>query len=117
MMNQSDRGTPDVRAMTLETARELESMQFDIDAIDGFICDVLDVIADTRGEVTLVLGTGGPHVELRLGLCEPELHISWAGQHASSPVNLSSETLEALDLGALWHAAIANSLANPPHEG
>jgi hypothetical protein len=117
MMSTFDSESTDVRSIALFRARDLEETQFDLDFIDGFMCDVLEVVVDTRGGIVLVLGTGGPHVELHLGLGLPQIHVYWSGQHASTVVNLSTQTLDDLNLGALWHTAMANALANPPYEG
>ena len=117
MTTTAESDSTDVRVIALDHARDLEETQHDIDFIDGLMCDVLEVVVDTRGEVILVLGTGGPHVELHLGMGSPQIHVYWAGKHASAIVNWSTETIDEIDLGALWHAAMARALANPPYEG
>jgi hypothetical protein len=107
---------PDVRAIAREYSRDLEAMQHQIDFVEGLTCDVLEVVADTRGEVILVLATGGPHVELHLGDGAPRIHVYWGGDQASCVVDWSTQTLNELDLGAWWHAAMKRSLADPPYE-
>lgn len=105
-----------VRAQALSLAQDLEAQQGDGDFAARLAADTLEVVADTRGEVTLVLTTGGPHIELRLGCGQPSIFVYWGGEQASCPVFLDPDVLEN-EVGAWWHAAMAHSMSNPPYEG
>ena len=85
-------------------------------AVARLVADTLEVVADTRGEVTLVLTVGGPHIELRLGCGQPTVFASWGGEQATCPVFLDPDVLED-EVGAWWQAAMAQSMSNPPYEG
>jgi hypothetical protein len=105
-----------VRAQALAVAQGLEEQQGDGDFVARLVADTLEVVADTRGEVTLVLTVGGPHIELRLGCGQPTVFASWGGEQATCPVFLDPDVLED-EVGVWWHAAMAQSMSNPPYEG
>lgn len=112
-----DSSTADrVRAQALGLAQDLEARQHDEDFVERLLDDTLDVVADTQGQVTLVLTTGGPHIELRLGCGQPKVFAYWGGEDASCPVFLDPEVLEE-EVGALWRSTMAHSMSNPPYEG
>ena len=104
-----------VRAIALDIAEGLEASQSDVDFWDGLFQDVLEVSADTRGWVVLLLGTGGPQVELQLGDGAPRVEVWWGSEHFACPIRLDGEQVDE-QLGALWHAAIARALSDPPYE-
>jgi hypothetical protein len=106
-----------VRSQALGLARDLEARQHDADFLEVLYEDTLEVNADTRGQVVLVLGTGGPHTELRLGIGQPTVVVYWGGEKATCPVFLDPSVLDDSEVGLLWHSAMARSLGNPPYEG
>lgn len=113
-----DSNTADaVRNHALGVAHDLEARQHDEDFLDVLSQDTLEVIADTRGQVILVLGTGGPHIELRLGVGQPTVVVYWGGEKATCPVFLDPTSLDDNEVGAWWHLAMAQAIANPPYEG
>ena len=105
-----------VRKLAVDLARDIERRQMNEDFLMELREDTLEVVADTQGQVTLVLGVGGPRTELRLGFGQPMVAVYWGGEEASCPVFLDPSILDD-EIGALWHWAMAQSMSNPPYEG
>lgn len=106
-----------VRGQALGVAQDLEARQHDEGFLEVLAEDALEILADTRGQVVLVLTVGGPHIELRLGVGQPTVVVYWGGEKATCPVFLDPAVLDDAVLGSWWHWAVARATKNPPYEG
>jgi hypothetical protein len=62
--------------------------------------DALELIADTRRVLRVVLSTGGPHTELVLGDGAPRIEVWWGGDHFKCVADLDSDFVD--DFVATW---------------
>ena len=102
------------RQAALSTARGLEQAAEELDFVEDLLLDALEVVADTRGVVTLVLSTGGPHVELVLADGFPRVAAWWGSHHATVSVSLDERLVEDI-CEQMWRPTMLRALEEPPY--
>jgi hypothetical protein len=111
MTNRSD--AADVAAGYCRTiAEDVEGAPDPCDAAADYVAGALDAdyLVNSRGDVKavhLIVGTGGPHVEVhhRIGAEEVQVRVWWWGDYADQSVHAPALAADLDGLGDAWQDA------------
>jgi len=97
------------RSVAMTYVHELESQPWGFDIFSQVLDDSLGVIADTRGRITFVLATGGPHVELELGGAMPQISVFWGSAEVRVHLDVQTDQVDEL-VGQLWMTTMLDAI-------